>query len=81
MEAQRMLRRLGFIGREARRLGDGTPTWFPTGTDEDQSRADLNVGSLVSRHARGGGREVARAGEGARKRSLILALGNDRSVR
>lgn len=37
MEAQRVLRRLGFVCREAGRLEDGTPAWVEAGVHDDRA--------------------------------------------
>lgn len=43
MEAQRVLRRLGFVCRETGRMDDGAPAWAPAGVDDDQPDADVDA--------------------------------------
>ncbi len=48
MEAQRVLRRLGFVCSEAGRRDDGAPAWVPAAVDDDQTQAGFGnrLGSI-----------------------------------
>lgn len=72
MEAQRVLRRLGFVCREAGRKEDGAPAWVPAGLDDDQPDADVDA-RLASVEATLATVEAAVAGLHARVRELEAA--------
>ena len=72
MEAQRVLRRLGFVCREAGHLADGTPAWVPVGADDGQPSADVKT-RLASVEATLATLEAAIAGLHARVKELEAA--------
>lgn len=72
MEAQRVLRRLGFVCREAGRKENGAPAWVPAGLDDDQPDADVDA-RLASVEATLATVEAAVAGLHARVRELEAA--------
>lgn len=71
MEAQRVLRRLGFVCREAGHAEDGAPTWAAS-THDDRPRADVEA-RLASVEATLATLEAAVAGLHARVKELEAA--------
>jgi hypothetical protein len=72
MEAQRVLRRLGFLCREAGRRENGAPGWLLAGRDDDQPDADVGT-RLASVEASLATLEAALAGLHARVKELEAA--------
>ncbi len=72
MEAQRVLRRLGFLCREAGRREDGASAWVLAGPDDDQPHADVDA-RLASVEASLATLEAAVAGLHERVKELEAA--------
>lgn len=72
MEAQRVLRRLGFVCREASHRADGTPAWVPADADDGQPSTDVET-RLASVEATLATLEAAVGGLHARVKELEAA--------